>query len=289
MGILKTIRGKWHGDIIRYETRIIKNNASVLSYINNQYLLSSGISFESDEEYRYMKTIHGMLCLYTADDLTMRRVGNPYDGGYVMACPFSGNRVAFSLGIFKDVSWDLEIADAGYDVYQYDHTIKKLPVNHSRFHWEKKGISGSNHGHFITVRQMIENSGHSDESGFLLKMDIEGSEWEVIEAAETADLCKFDQMIIELHDLLDYASRDRILRCLEKLTKDHVVIHVHANNFEKTCWKGDTLLPNALEVTLVKKDSHRFHVSKELLPGRYDAPNDNALPDVFLGKWNPDQ
>lgn len=286
--ILKKIRKKSHDDLIRYEIGSIKNDATILSYINNQYLLSSGISYESDEEYQYIRTVHKILRLYTGDDLNMRRVGNTYDGGYVMACPFSDNKVAFSLGIWKDVSWDLEIADAGYDVYQYDHTIKRLPKKHSRFHWEKKGISGSNHGDFISIRQMLQNSGHGDESGFLLKMDIEGSEWDALETVDISDISRFDQIVIELHNLLDIANRGRILKCLEKLTKDHAVIHIHANNFERVCYKGDIMLPTTLELTLVRKDRYKLVVSNELLPGRHDAPNNTALPDIAFGKWNLD-
>ncbi len=286
--LLKKIRERWHIDITKYEEGLLKNDASILSYLNNQYLLSSGISYESDDEYQYFKLIHKMLCLYTADDLTFRRVGNISDGGYVMVHPYSENRVAFSLGIHKDVSWDLEIADAGYDVFQYDHTIRKLPIRHRRFHWTRKGISGSNHGDYIDIRRMIEDSGHSDESGFLLKMDIEGSEWDAIEAAGGDDISRFDQIIVELHDLLNPANRTRVINCLEKLTENHVVIHVHGNNYEKVYWRGDTLLPNSLEVTLIKKDRHRFRVSTEALPGMFDAPNDDTMPDIFLGQWNRD-
>ena len=71
------------------------------------------------------------------------RIGHDYDGGYVMVDDIE-NCIAYSFGIADDVSWDLGMAYRGVDVYMYDHTIKKLPTQHERFHFFKNGICGEN-------------------------------------------------------------------------------------------------------------------------------------------------
>lgn len=57
---------------------------------------------------------------------TFCRIGRDYDGGYLMLNVFHGN-IAYSFGINDDVSWDEDVANRGYEVYLYDHTIDALP------------------------------------------------------------------------------------------------------------------------------------------------------------------
>ncbi len=49
------------------------------------------------------------------------RVGNPLgDGGYVMVDDFDGITAALSLGIGRDISWDLQMAGMGVEIHQFD-------------------------------------------------------------------------------------------------------------------------------------------------------------------------
>ena len=54
---------------------------------------------------------------------------------------FHKGGIAYSFGISNDVSWDKAMADCGYDVFMYDHTISALPEENDRFHWEKIGVA----------------------------------------------------------------------------------------------------------------------------------------------------
>jgi hypothetical protein len=64
------------------------------------------------------------------------------DGGYVMLSSFKENGIAYSFGISNDVTWDNIMAELGYNIWQYDHTINALPYERKEFHWFKEGISG---------------------------------------------------------------------------------------------------------------------------------------------------
>lgn len=74
------------------------------------------------------------------------------------------------------------MADRGIDVYMYDHTINSLPYNNTKFHWKKIGITGKNKNNKMlkSLENLIIENGHSSEENMILKMDVEGAEWESI-------------------------------------------------------------------------------------------------------------
>jgi FkbM family methyltransferase len=53
----------------------------------------------------------------------------------------------------------------------------------------------------------------------LLKVDIEGSEWDLLEALSTDLARRIDQVSVEFHDFLDPSQRSRTERCIAHLEK----------------------------------------------------------------------
>src|SRR5271156_3144237 len=60
---------------------------------------------------------------HAAAGVAKRRVGVAEDGAYVMLDDFNGIAAAYSLGIGKEVSWDLDIAAQNILVYQFDPSV----------------------------------------------------------------------------------------------------------------------------------------------------------------------
>jgi len=108
------------------------------------------------------------------------RVGRPFDGGYVMMDAFDEVEAAYSFGINDDVSWDIDIANRDIKIYQYDHTIDSLPMDHPMFSWKKLGIAPFSDGNMISISDIIRKNGHKDSKNLLLKCDIECAEWEAL-------------------------------------------------------------------------------------------------------------
>jgi hypothetical protein len=71
-------------------------------------------------------------------DGKMIRKGRDLDGGYVMLDEICKNSIAYSFGIGGEISWDMDIATCGLQLFQYDHTIPSLPINHPNFHFFKR-------------------------------------------------------------------------------------------------------------------------------------------------------
>ena len=84
------------------------------------------------------------------------------------------------------------MADRNLEIFMYDHTINKLPMNNSRFHWKRIGLTGYKRigKNLKTLNELISENGHNNEKNIILKMDIESSEWEVFQDLNENDLEK---------------------------------------------------------------------------------------------------
>ena len=263
-------------------------NFSCGYYIHGQLLQISADLNVSKEYYKRLKQV---LKIKKAKDMSLVRVGlQERDGGYLMlnSVASCGN-VAYSFGICNDVSWDSTMAGLGYDVYMYDHTIEKLPYELPKFHFYKEGISGKDEqdSPLKTLDYYIKKNGHSENNNMILKMDVEGAEWDFLETVNSNTLQKFDQIVFELHNIVQAGWGDRILDLLTKLNKTHQLVHLHGNNSGYLITIDNQIFPNVLEATYVLKDKYQFVEDAEIsLPLPADAPNDIGRPDVVLGKWN---
>ena len=283
---LKRCRSIWHTDL---ETRLDESNylAHNLYAMNiNSMLIRQGIDWNSIEEYQFYKKIHDILVVYNLDDDGYIRIGRDNDGGYVMRNPISENKIAYSIGISNDVSWDSDMVDNGYRVYMYDHTIDHLPYEKIGFNWKKIGISGESKGMLLTLDDMLMQNGHSAENGMALKMDVEGAEWEVLNSITGDVLNKFDQIVMEIHNLCNISNEKMIIDCLSKICSTHNCIHVHGNNSGMVSYCNNFITPDTLEVTFIKKSLGGIKTETGFFPKQIDQPCVPWRPDIKLGKWN---
>ncbi len=294
--LFKKVRARWHGDINSYLCRdemLIKN---IFSYIQNEVALKWGGVNES--QFNYHKALHQLLHVRRiTDNFKYERLGKNNDGGYIAVSDKNGSlsssKIAYSFGIADDVSFDLDLAARGYEVFQYDHTIEKLPQNNGHFHWKKSGLAASSNPSqkLETLENMLKANGHEHSSGIFLKMDIEGYEWEVFNSLSSDFLEKFDQIVIELHDNLDYDEKviEKHLSALAKIAQTHQAVHVHANNAGYVNYCGNLVTPDLIEVTYVLKNKYKFSDDKvKNVRLSLDHPNVSG-DDLELGFWNVEE
>jgi hypothetical protein len=222
---------------------------------------------------------------------SLTRRGHNADGGYVMLDDHIDETVAYSLGISDEISWDLDMARSGCQVFQYDHTIQGAPRVHPNLHFSKIGISGKSSldGVFKSLADLIHENGNDARSDMILKMDIEGSEWSVIRELQESTLNQFSQILIEWHfDFQDIAGVDTlriVLSTLEKINASHQVIHVHANNCGRMAVVAGFCIPEGIEVTYARRNNHLFEECEKVYPTPLDRPNDPNMPDYILGAF----
>lgn len=179
------------------------------------------------EKNEYLHLIPSVQCNH-------RWYGSSYGGFYINPSLLDSDSVIYSFGIGKDVSFDKTcIKRHGCEVFGFDPTpkstrfLKENPVS-PQFHYHPygitdgmsgeyefylpanpKGVSGSlvhspavNPDDFIKVQMksfedIITALGHHHID--VLKMDIEGSEYEVLKKILNTDVT-IDQILVEFHD-----------------------------------------------------------------------------------------
>jgi hypothetical protein len=117
----------------------------------------------------------------------------------------------------------------------------------------------------------------------VLKIDVEGAEWNTLLFAPDDVMERIDQMAVEFHWMQDGSTRwlhdEKYLSVVKRLKEFFEIAHVHFNN--ASCIKGLEPFPTwAYEVLLVSKRLAVVDRSRSVAGlHRLDAPNNPSFPD----------
>ena len=215
----------------------------------------------------------------------LARYGEKHDGGY-LACRnlLPEVRAAYSYGISGYDGWGCEIStELKVPVHQYDCFDTRhpsCPGGQTIFHPECVGGSSSTDAGgrvFDSIQGQITRNGDSDKH-LVMKMDVEGAEWESLLSTPDAVFEKIDQLILEFHGVDKNIERSR--EVVLKLKEFFHVAHFHVNNY--SCrWGLQPFGGWAYEVTFVSKRLAKLDLGGGLatLPNPLDTPNNPAAPD----------
>lgn len=207
--------------------------------------------------------------------------GNDYGGFYV--CPefITGDAVIYSFGIGEDISFDKMLIDShGCRVFGFDPTPKSidwvrsqgrdLSPNFQFFSYgigEKTGpadfslpmntehVSGSyvmqknvNENRRIRVElksfpDIAKELGHGRID--VLKMDIEGAEYSVIQSILESSV-RIDQVLIEFHDRLMQDGTRKSIEAVDRLRRHGFEIFGVSSTFEEISFINRRLLKSAI-------------------------------------------
>ena len=217
------------------------------------------------------------------------RVGSETDGGYVMLDDFGDVDLALSFGVDINADWDVEVAERGIKVQQFDHSVPQSPVDHPQISFFKQMITPTgDEPDSNSITRIFNSAGVKRDACVILKIDIESAEWDVLDGCPVPALKRFSQILIEMHDF-DRATDPywlmRATRVMKKLKDLFGVYHVHANNWSPMAAIGNVYFPGTLEVSMASKTRYEFERSDELFPTRLDAPNNPLRPDLYLGAF----
>lgn len=221
------------------------------------------------------------------DKFEFIRVGKEYDGGYTMINDFDETIIAYSYGISNDVSWDQAMADHKIHSYMYDHTISALPYENPFFHWKKEGVCGKvKIDNCASVDTHLKVNGHNLCRNLILKMDVEGAEWDVLMDIKPETLSQFKQIVFEFHDMYSPQLFSKICKVLSKLNETHQCVHVHGNNCGPSSSIAGMVMPYAIEILYVRKEDYKFVPSHHFYPREFDMPCNPNVDEIILGYWN---
>jgi FkbM family methyltransferase len=244
------------------------------------------------------------------DDLI--RLGGNNDGGYIVPkLILKETAFLISMGINDNWTFDAHFLslNPNLKIHAYDHTISnntfikkivvsvvKLFLGQSNFKEVlRRIILWRSYNNFFTgnvklFRERIHNRKDNNQDTTIqtifdransnkvfVKMDIEGSEYRVID-----DLLKHSAkivgMVIEFHD----TDPLRLIfnNTVRKLQEYYEIAHVHANNYGPVALDG---VPEALEITFVRKEFCTHTDKRSNLPIKdLDEPDDPTKADYAL-------
>jgi hypothetical protein len=233
----------------------------------------------------------GILRLLTpqrAIGLEKVRVGCDNDGGYVMLDDFADISTAVSCGVGINWSWDHDIMMRGIAVRQFDQAAQPHADHGPLVECRALRVSGSPGAGRVTL-DAIASELNAGPATALLKIDIEGEEWDALAAVGDSSLSPFAQIVIEFHDMGALGAPDRLSKCqavIEKLSRQFQSVHVHGNNHRPFVSIFNIAIPDVLEVTFASRCRYRFTSTTETFPTALDMPNKAFSADLWLGTFS---
>ena len=217
------------------------------------------------------------------------RFGRKFDGGYLV-CSDAIKEIEnlITLGVGDDISFeiDLENNNSPKMVHMYDYTVNHFLFIKIIFKYLRRLItfrtkidnftySIKNYINFIKfnnkknvflykqkvvdqIRNKIDTNlfdifDKIKSNNNLLKLDIEGSEYSIIEQIKE-NSSNIKMLIIEFHFIK--SNKNLFIKSIKKLLNNFDIIHIHANNYFNL-ENNDTFF-EVLEITFVNKEINKY-------------------------------
>ena len=125
-----------------------------------------------------------------------------------------------------DVSTKLTVKLHQYDCFNTEEP--KCPAGDTVFHAECIGPTTKTEEGLVfdTLQNQLAKNGDANRR-VVVKMDVEGAEWDSLLHAPDETLARIDQLAIEFH----YTDEERFVKTVRRLKQFFNVAHLHFNNF----------------------------------------------------------
>ena len=189
-----------------------------------------------------------------------------------------------------DLGYDLiRVGPSGDGGYLVPDVLKKIKtcfspgVLNKNYEYLKKNLGTHEDDETTTLNSWMDSKETQDD--LLLQMDIEGSEYEVVNSLDELNLKKFRVMIIEFHyfeQVLTKMGYKTIESVMKKILKYFDVAHIHPNNCCGSYKVNKTIIPSTLEITFMSKELSLKKERIDKLPNKLDSKNISHKDDIFL-------
>ena len=216
------------------------------------------------------------------------RIGQQNDGGYLVPNIIDQIDYCFSPGVGNTTKFEEELINKGVrKCFLADGTLEFISTN-PKIEFLKKNLSSIDNKNQINLETWVnEKLEASEQNNLLLQMDIEGSEYEIINSTSNKFLNKFKIIIIEFHYLeklfVDFGFKI-IAPIFNKILDSFDIAHIHPNNCCGEYKYKNILIPSVMEFTFLRKDISLFKKQLDNFPHKYDSVNKKKFKEIILPK-----
>ena len=184
------------------------------------------------------------------------RIGSKGDGGYFIPEDFFGISSCFSAGIGSDANFEYDLAQKNIKIFMADYSIDSPPLSHNNFFFIKKFISNNNSNNINFDDWFKKN--YDNKKDHILKLDIEGDEYDVLSSISEKHLLKMRIIIFEIHNfssILNPLAFKFIKFIFDKLQKNHSIIYVNNNPISPIINFSEKIkIHDQIEITMIRND-----------------------------------
>ena len=231
--------------------------ATAVLVIRNQWRVASARQarrIEASRTAEVRKELFAEIQPVRVTNCELKRFGEPHDGGYPLCVNLLGAvKAGYSYGISGYDGWGCDVSrQLHVPVHQYDCfdlRAPSCPGGSTVFHGECVGTTRSTEDGrpFDTLSDQFAHNGH-DATPLVMKIDVEGAEWDSFLLAPDSVFTHIDQLDVEFHHVDD----PKYVATMRRLKQFFYIAHVHYNNF--SCDPALRPFPSwAFEVLLVSK------------------------------------
>ena len=251
----------------------------ILLYFN--HFISAKKTISKQDLLNFFKKIEP---IETGRPLT--RLGNNFDGGYLIPNDLSNLTKCFTIGVGNDISFEDDLLKKGINSYFADGTVDCLPMQSKNFTFIKKNISITNSDKYITINDFIKNGLKNSSEDFILKIDIEGAEYRNIQHLEENFLIQARILVVEFHYMQRILSGLYFSNVIEptfaKILKTHSVVHIHPNNDSGFYIYNKKKIFKTLEITFLRNDRIIKKQKKLQYSSQLDRPTNPKKKELII-------
>jgi len=174
----------------------------------------------------------------TLKNCILKRFGSANDGGYLLCDNLSeGIGSAYSYGVGPNDEFGCEVSRRyKVSVHQYDCFDPSRPACNGGgfvFHNQCIGVRPGRDKQqrvFDTLQNQIVGNQDAGKR-LIVKIDVEGAEWDSLLATPDAVFDQIDQLAIEFHISWFYGVNDRHLQLVRRLKQTFFPVNLHFNNW----------------------------------------------------------
>ena len=223
-------------------------------------------------------------------EFPLMRIGSVADGGYVVLDKDYRDSYLISGGILNDNNFEVALANLGAKAHQVDYSIVAPPATHPNLSFSAERLVGEASkelAYDVTLDELTTRLSGEKNAELLLKLDIEGSEWEIFDTCNSLD--KFNQIYLELHyldRLVNPKYAESSMRALDRLLRNFFPVFISGNNCCGFVTLGGYVLPRVMELTLLNRNTYSPLPNNQLsINQKYQSQNYPKRAPLVLKNW----